>query len=106
MRELGDAHDAGHLEVGRAAGAGLDALVVVDGEPGGAGPGDRGRRARRRPPGGLDHRRRRRPRTPSRATTTIVRPGDAVLVKASRGVELERVVDGLVAALGGPEPAP
>jgi hypothetical protein len=26
-----------------------------------------------------------------------------VLVKASRGIELERVVDGLVAALGGPE---
>ena len=41
-----------------------------------------------------------------RAATPIVRPGDAVLVKASRGVELERVVDGLVAALGGPEPAP
>jgi hypothetical protein len=28
-----------------------------------------------------------------------------VLVKASRGIELERVVDGLVAALGGVEPA-
>ncbi len=40
------------------------------------------------------------------AAPAIVRPGDAVLVKASRGVELERVVDGLVAALGGPEPAP
>ena len=40
------------------------------------------------------------------AALAIVRPGDAVLVKASRGVELERVVDGLVAALGRPEPAP
>jgi len=28
-----------------------------------------------------------------------------VLVKASRGVELERVVDGLLAALGGESPA-
>ena len=39
MRELGDAHDAGHLEVGRAAGEALDALVVVDGEAGGAARG-------------------------------------------------------------------
>ncbi len=38
MRELGDAHEAGHREVGAAA-SGLDLLVVVDGGPGGAPPG-------------------------------------------------------------------
>jgi UDP-N-acetylmuramyl pentapeptide synthase len=40
------------------------------------------------------------------AATAVIageaRRGDVILVKASRGVELERVVDGLVAALGGP----
>ena len=40
------------------------------------------------------------------AVLAIVGDGDAVLVKASRGIELERVVDGLVARLGDPEPAP
>ncbi len=97
MRELGSAHDDGHLEVGRAT-AGLDLLVVVDGAPGGAAAGivDGARAAGDgRVVTAAD----------ARAAVALiageVREGDVVLVKASRGVELERVVDGLVAALGG-----
>jgi UDP-N-acetylmuramoyl-tripeptide--D-alanyl-D-alanine ligase len=104
MRELGTAHDAGHREVGELAGETLDLLVVVDGGPGGGAAGivDGARAA------GL---------APDRviavedaiAAVEMLRPrlapGDVVLVKASRGVELERVVEGLVEALGGPEAA-
>jgi len=102
LRELGSAHSAGHRAVGEAAGDVLDLLVVVDGGPGGAAEGIAvGARA-----AGL---------APDRviavpdaaAAVEVLRgrlgPGDIVLVKASRGVELERVVDGLVATLGGPE---
>ena len=104
MRELGTAHDAGHVEAGEAAGAMLDRLVVVDGGAGGEAAGIvRGALA-----AGL-----------ARDAITVVpdpaavvsalrgdlAPGDVVLVKASRGIELERVVEGLVAALGGGEPA-
>jgi UDP-N-acetylmuramoyl-tripeptide--D-alanyl-D-alanine ligase len=102
MRELGDAHDPGHREAGEAAGRTLDRLIVVDGDAGGAARGIvEGATA-----AGL----------PGSALTTVpdaagavtalrdeLRPGDVVLVKASRGIELERVVDGLVAALGGAE---
>jgi UDP-N-acetylmuramoyl-tripeptide--D-alanyl-D-alanine ligase len=100
MRELGEAHDAGHREVGEAAAMTLDVLVVVDGAPGGAAAGIvTGALA-----AGM---------APERVITAadapsavdvvlaVVAAGDVVLVKASRGVELERVVDALVAALGG-----
>jgi UDP-N-acetylmuramoyl-tripeptide--D-alanyl-D-alanine ligase len=100
MRELGDAHEAGHREVGEAAGAVLAELVVVDGGPGGAAEGI----ASGAVAGGM---------APERVVTVAdpgvvvdvllprLAPGDVVLVKASRGVELERVVDELLAALGG-----
>jgi UDP-N-acetylmuramoyl-tripeptide--D-alanyl-D-alanine ligase len=104
MRELGPGHEAGHREVGEAAGDALDLLVVVDGLPGGAAEAiAAGARA-----AGL---------APDRvlavpdaeAAVSVLRgrlaPGDVVLIKASRGVALERAVDGLVDVLGG-EAAP
>ena len=104
MRELGDAHEAGHLEVGEAAGRLLAELVVVDGAPGGA--------ARGIVEGALAAGMTRAaiiaaPDAAAAVASLLPRllAGDVVLVKASRGVELERVVDGLLAALGGDTPA-
>jgi UDP-N-acetylmuramoyl-tripeptide--D-alanyl-D-alanine ligase len=94
MLELGAASEAGHREVGEAAASVADLLVVVgDGAAGIArGAADRGL-----PPDRIwvvDV-----PETAVRMLLRELRPGDVVLVKASRGAELERVVDGLVSGL-------
>lgn len=102
MRELGELHDAGHRGVGRAAAGVLDLLLVVDGLPGGAAaPIVAGAVA-----AGLPSSRILAVGEPGQAVDLLLPrlvPGDVVLVKASRGVELERVVDGLVTALRGVE---
>lgn len=94
MRELGATAEALHREVGRRVGPRLDVLAAV-------GPLAAsflaGAREGERVPGELVA-------FPDAAAAAgavdLVRPGDAVLVKGSRGVKLEAVVDALVARLG------
>ena len=75
-----------HREIGaHAARAGVDVLVTV---------GPRAAAMARRF-GGEAHARRRRPRRPPPLTAGLVRPGDLVLVKASRGIGLEAVAEAL-----------
>ena len=95
MLELGDAHEEGHLAVGEAAAAVAELLIVVGSEAGGIAAGAVA--------AGLD---------PSRvhlvpdaeagldALQPRLRDGDVVLVKASRGIGLDRLVDGLRLLLG------
>ncbi|HWP63607.1 MAG TPA: UDP-N-acetylmuramoyl-tripeptide--D-alanyl-D-alanine ligase [Candidatus Binatia bacterium] len=97
MLELGPAHDRGHRSVGEAAAAVVDHLVVV-------GDGARGI-AEGALAAGL---------SPERLTTVadreaaravlldLLRPGDVVLVKASRGIALDALVAELAAALADP----
>jgi UDP-N-acetylmuramoyl-tripeptide--D-alanyl-D-alanine ligase len=102
MRELGAEHEAGHRTAGAAAGRTLSLLVVVDGQVGGAAaPLAEAARAAGLPADEVVV-------VPDAAAavealTGRLVAGDVVLVKASRGVELERAVEGLVASLGGPE---
>jgi UDP-N-acetylmuramoyl-tripeptide--D-alanyl-D-alanine ligase len=95
MLELGDEHEAGHEQVGAAAAVIVDRLVVVgEGASGiAAGARDAGLSADRLVL--VTHR--------DEALDDLradLRPGDVVLVKASRGIELDLLVDELVAALG------
>lgn len=97
MLELGNEHVAGHERVGAAAAAIVDRLVVVgEGAMGiGAGARDAGLPADRIM---LTTDR----QEALQAVRADLRPGDVLLVKASRGIALDLLVDELVATLGGP----
>jgi UDP-N-acetylmuramoyl-tripeptide--D-alanyl-D-alanine ligase len=93
MLELGDEHAAGHRVVGEAAGRVAAELVVVG--PGAAGIADGALAA------GLAASRVHRVADRAAALEllpSILRGGDVVLVKASRGAALEAIVDALQAA--------
>jgi len=95
MLELGDAHEPGHFEVGEAAGGVADLLVVVGDAAGGivAGALD----------AGMDPARLHVARDAEVAVDVLrprLRDGDAILVKASRGIGLDRLVDVLRLEIG------
>jgi UDP-N-acetylmuramoyl-tripeptide--D-alanyl-D-alanine ligase len=95
MLELGEAADEGHRAVGEAAARTVQWLVVVG--PGAGGIADGALAA------GMDPARIVRVRDTETALEAIpprLRDGDVVLLKASRGIALDRVVDGLRAELG------
>jgi UDP-N-acetylmuramyl pentapeptide synthase len=99
MGELGDTSDAAHEEVGRrAAEKGVDCLVAV-----GKSSGIMAQAARIAGLRNVLH----LPEveTVGPAVTELVRPGDVVLVKASRSARLERVIEYLSARFAEKEPA-
>jgi UDP-N-acetylmuramoyl-tripeptide--D-alanyl-D-alanine ligase len=96
MLELGEGHTAGHLEVGEAAARVADLLVVVGDEAIGIADGARD--------AGLDPSKVLFVRDRDAALDALrprLRDGDVVLVKASRGIALDELVDALRAELGG-----
>ena len=95
MLELGDEHEAGHRAVGWTASKVADLLVVVGREARGIATGAR---AAGVPPDRLQV-------VPDAQAAfeflwPRLHPGDAILVKGSRGIALERVVEGLRRELG------
>jgi UDP-N-acetylmuramoyl-tripeptide--D-alanyl-D-alanine ligase len=94
MLELGDAHESGHRAVGEAAAGVADLLIVIGRGAAGIADGARG--------AGLDAAR--VIETPDRdgaldALRPRLRTGDVVLVKASRGIGLDVLVDRLAEEL-------
>jgi UDP-N-acetylmuramoyl-tripeptide--D-alanyl-D-alanine ligase len=103
MLELGEMHETGHHAVGEAAARVCDLLVVVGGRPGDGAAGivagalDSGLAAGRVLA------------TADRAEAVDMlqrelEPGDAVLVKASRGIELDLLVEAVVAQRAASDP--
>ena len=95
MLELGEGHESGHLTVGEAAGRTVELLVVVGPEAEGIVEG--AQRA------GLDAGRIHHVPDVDAALDVLrprLRDGDDVLVKASRGIGLDRLVDALRLELG------
>ena len=96
MLELGEGHVAGHLEVGEAAAGVADLLVVVGDEAIAIAEGARD--------AGLDTAKVLLVHDRDAALDTLrprLREGDVVLVKASRGIALDVLVDALHAEFGG-----
>ncbi len=90
MLELGRDAESGHREVGVAAATTADLLVVVGAGAAGIAAGAKG--------AGLDPTRILQARDRDAAVDLLqhrLRPGDVVLVKASRGVELDKLIDAL-----------
>ena len=96
MLELGSEHEAGHRRVGEAAARLADRLVVVGDGEGAAAIADGARDANMAPDAVI-------PVADREAALARLlaelRPGDVVLVKASRGIALDLLVDDLRAAL-------
>lgn len=95
MLELGDGHESGHVSVGEAAGRTVELLVVVGRQAHGIVEGARAT--------GLDVGRIHHVEDVDEALDVVrprLRDGDVVLVKASRGIGLDRLVDALRLELG------
>ncbi len=95
MRELGDGHEAGHRLAGEATATVVERLIVVGPEASGIAAGARA--AGLAPDAILEAADR---DTARDMLVAELRPGDVVLVKASRGVELDVLVAEIAAALG------
>jgi UDP-N-acetylmuramoyl-tripeptide--D-alanyl-D-alanine ligase len=101
MLELGDDHEDGHRRTGVAAATLADRLVVVGSGAAAIADGAAAAGMRRDAIVRVDDR-----AAASTALIETLRDGDVVLVKASRGIALDLLIDDLVAALGDERDSP